>query len=92
MGLAELHNDGQITVPIEIRRILKLKDGDKISFVQKDNGEVVVNNSSVENVMELRYSAFKEAQKAFAGEADKIGYTEEQVLEDIMRMRYGENA
>ena len=36
--------------------------------------------------------AIQEAQKAFAGVAEAIGYTEEQILEDIMRMRYGEDA
>ena len=31
MSLAKLSANGQITVPVEVRRLLKLKSGDKIS-------------------------------------------------------------
>jgi AbrB family looped-hinge helix DNA binding protein len=84
MNLARVSANGQITVPVEIRRLLKVKEGDKLLFLRKDSGEVVVNNASLR--------ALQEAQEAFAGLADEIGYTEEQVLEDVMRIRYGENA
>ena len=33
MNLAKLSANGQITVPIEVREILKLKTGDKILFI-----------------------------------------------------------
>ena len=90
MSYAEIHNDGQITVPLEIRRLLKLEDGDKIMFVQKDSGEVIVNKPS--DTTNSNWLAFQKAQEVFAGLADEIGYTEEQILEDVMRIRYGENA
>ena len=38
MNLAKLSANGQITVPIEVREILKLKTGDKILFVQNNKG------------------------------------------------------
>jgi AbrB family looped-hinge helix DNA binding protein len=84
MNLARVSSNGQITVPVEIRRFLKVKEGNKLLFMRKDNGEVVVSNASL--------FALQEAQEAFAGVAEAIGYTEEDILEDIMRMRYGENA
>jgi AbrB family looped-hinge helix DNA binding protein len=84
MNLARVSANGQITVPVEIRRLLSVKTGDKLLFVRKPSGEIVVNNASVR--------ALQEAQEAFAGLADEIGYTEEQVLEDVMKIRYGENA
>ena len=80
MNLAKVSADGQITVPWEIRRLLNVKEGDKLRFVRKDNGEIVVNNSSV--------LALQKAQEAVAGTA----FSEEEILAEIMQIRYGENA
>ena len=79
MNLARVSANGQITVPVEIRRLLKLKEGDKVLFLQKENGEVVVNNSSL--------LAVQEAQKAVAG----TNFSEDEVLKEVMKLRYGEN-
>ena len=48
MNLAKLSANGQITVPVEIRRLLGLKSGDKILFFQNQGGEVVVANASAQ--------------------------------------------
>ena len=79
MNLARVSANGQITVPVEIRRALRLKKGDKILFFRKDNGEIVISNTSL--------VAIQEAQKAVAGSS----YTEEEILDDIMQLRYGEH-
>lgn len=50
MNLAKLSANGQITIPVEIRRLLGLKSGDKILFFQKPNGEVVINNASAQAI------------------------------------------
>lgn len=78
MNLARVSANGQITVPIEIRKALKLKEGDKMLFLAKENGEIVVNNTSL--------VAIREAQEAVTG---KI-YSEADILEDIMHLRYGD--
>jgi AbrB family looped-hinge helix DNA binding protein len=78
MNLARVSANGQITVPVEIRRALKLKEGDKMLFFQKENGEIVVNNTS--------FVAVGEAQRAVAGSA----YSEDEILADVMRLRYGD--
>ena len=52
MNLAKISANGQITVPVEIRRQLGLKSGDKILFVQKQNGEIVVSNASAAAIMQ----------------------------------------
>jgi len=52
MNLAKVSANGQITVPVEIRRALKLKAGDKILFHQKENGEITVNNTSLVAIAE----------------------------------------
>jgi len=78
MNLARVSANGQITVPVEIRRALKLKEGDKMLFFKKENGEIVVNNTS--------FVAIGEAQQAVAGS----NYSEEDILADVMQLRYGD--
>ena len=43
MPAATLTTKGQLVVPKEIRESMHLHPGDKLDFVVKDNGEVVVN-------------------------------------------------
>ena len=80
MNLARVSANGQITVPVEIRRALKLKEGDKVLFLQKENGEIIVNNTSL--------VAIGEAQQAVAGSA----YSEDEILADVMKLRYGDKS
>lgn len=77
MNLAKVSINGQITVPVEIRRKLNIKDGDKIIFLEKPNGEIVIHNSSV--------MAFRQAQ----GKLGDIQLSEDEVLRDVMDIRYG---
>ena len=63
MNLAKISSNGQITVPVEIRRLLGLKSGDKILFLQKQNGEIVVSNASAQ--------AIRKVQAVFSGVAGK---------------------
>ncbi len=72
MNLAKVSANGQITVPVEIRRALKLKEGDKVLFHQNANGEIVINNTSL--------IAIGEAQQAVADAA----YSEDEILNDVM--------
>ena len=78
MNLARVSANGQITVPVEIRRALRLKEGDKILFYQRENGEILINNTSL--------VAIQEAQEAVAGS----NYSEDEILADVMQLRYGE--
>jgi len=54
MNIARVSANGQITVPVEIRRSLRLKKGDKVLFFKKDNGEIVVSNTSLVALRETR--------------------------------------
>ena len=82
MNLAKVSANGQVTVPVEIRRRLNLKEGDKIIFFERNNGEVVINNASA--------TAIINAQKAFEGAAKDFGVNSE---DDVQRLfdevRYG---
>jgi AbrB family looped-hinge helix DNA binding protein len=83
MNLAKVSANGQVTVPVEIRRKLNLKEGDKILFFERGDGEVVINNASA--------TAIINAQRAFEGAARDFGVNSE---EDVQRLideeRYGE--
>jgi len=82
MNLAKLSANGQITVPAEVRRRLHLVPGDKVLFVEKPNGEVVVTKAGL--------VALAPVQAAFGGAASEAGLTDEadvQALVDEMRGR-----
>ena len=82
MNLAKLSANGQITVPVEIRRLLGLKSGDKILFFQNPGGEIVVANASAQ--------ALEKAQNAFAGLAEKLGVKDEDDVQALVdEVRYG---
>jgi len=77
MELAKITSKGQITLPIDIRRKLGVKEGDKVLFVE-EAGKIYILNSSME--------ALKEAQTAFAGEAKRAGLKNE---DDVVAMMKG---
>ncbi len=74
MDVAKVTSKGQITIPIDIRKKLGVKEGDKILFLE-EGGRVILMNSSME--------ALRKAQTAFAGAAEKAGLKDE---DDVVRM------
>ena len=74
MELAKVTSKGQITIPIEIRKKLGIKIGYKILFVE-ESGRVYMMNSSMD--------ALREAQRSFAGEAERLGLKDD---DDVMEM------
>ena len=68
MELAKITLRGQITIPVEIRKKLGVKDGDKVVFIE-ENGRIIVENS-------VRL-ALKDVQSAFLGEAERLGLKNE---------------
>lgn len=84
MNLAKISANGQITVPVEIRRLLGLKSGDKILFFQKQDGEVVMSNASTQ--------AIRKAQAAFSDAAETMGITSEDDIQAFVNeIRYGKD-
>lgn len=84
MNLAKISANGQITIPIEIRKRLGLKTGDKILFIQNQNGEITVSNAST--------AAIQKAQQAFSGVAEMIGIQNEDDIQALVdEVRYGKN-
>jgi AbrB family looped-hinge helix DNA binding protein len=76
MELAKITLRGQITIPVEIRRKLGVKDGDKVIFVE-ENGRIIMENAAM--------IALKTAQEAFAGEAERLGLKTEQDVVDLVK-------
>lgn len=74
MELAKVTSKGQITIPVEIRKKLGIKNGDKVLFIE-DAGRIYMMNSSME--------ALREAQMAFQGEAERLGLKND---DDVMEM------
>ncbi|MDR1945892.1 MAG: AbrB/MazE/SpoVT family DNA-binding domain-containing protein [Desulfovibrio sp.] len=76
MELAKITTRGQLTLPIEIRKRLKVREGDKVVFVE-ENGRIIV-----ENAAKL---AFAQIQEAFQGEAERLGLETEQDVVDMVK-------
>jgi len=76
LDVARISVKGQVTIPVEIRRKLCLKDGDKVVFIEK-GGEIILMNSN--------RLAFEEFQRDMAGEAEKAGLNSEQDVVDLVK-------
>lgn len=75
MDVAKVTSKGQITIPIDIRKKLGVKEGDKILFLEEE-GRVILMNSSM--------AALRTAQIAFAGAAEEAGLKDEDDVADMV--------
>jgi len=83
MNLARVSANGQVTVPVEIRRKLNLREGDKILFFERRTGEIAIDNASS--------TAIFNAQRAFEGAAADFGVNcEADVQKLVDETRYGD--
>jgi len=76
MELAKITSNGQITIPFYVRKKLGVKEGDKLLFVEEE-GRIFIANSTM--------IALREAQAAFAGEAERTGIKDEQDVADMIK-------
>jgi len=90
MEVAKITSKGQITIPIDIRKKLNLKNGDKVIFIEDGDKIIFANAAKV---------AFANMQKAFEGEADRLGLQNEkdvvemvdEIRTEIWKQRYAGN-
>jgi len=90
MEVAKITSRGQVTIPIDMRKKLGVKEGDKIIFIEDDNRIFVANAAKI---------AFVKMRTAFAGEAERLGLTSEQdvvtlvdeVREEMWKERNADN-
>ena len=79
MELAKVTTKGQVTIPIAIRKRLGIKDGDKLLFVEKPDGVIIMNPTMM---------ALEKIGGAFAGEAERLGLeTDDDVVAMIKEIR-----
>ena len=76
---AKVMAKGQITLPKDIRDMLRVDAGDRVTLICEDD-RVIMMNSAI--------YAMKMLQKDMAGEAEKAGlHSDEDVIDMIMKMR-----
>ena len=75
MEVAKIMNDGQIRIPLAVRKALQLKDGDK-GAIREENGRFYLENSAK--------VAFEKAIKAFEGVAKEAGFEDEDAMQAYM--------
>jgi len=68
MEIAKITSRGQVTIPIDIRKKLGVREGDKVIFIE-DQGRIVVANAAK--------IAFANMRDAFGGEAERLGLKDE---------------
>lgn len=76
MEVARVTSKGQITIPVEIRKKLNLKEGDKIIFFEQD-GRIYFENAAL--------LAFNRIQDSMVGEAEKAGYNSPEELNEYVK-------
>ena len=82
MEIAKLTSKGQITLPIAIRKKLKLKTGDQV-VIQEENGRFYFDNAAL--------VAFVRTEQAFDGAAEEAGFASEQEMKDYVMERRAKN-
>ena len=77
LEVTKISSKGQVTIPIELRKKLKLASGDIIAFIEGDDGKIYVISASM--------LALRTAQKAFDGEARNSGIYDENDLIAVIK-------
>jgi len=81
---AKVMSKGQVTIPKNVRSVLGVETGDRVTFIVDGNSVRVVNSAIY---------ALQRFQEQMKGEADKAGFlSEEDVAEWITRSRREEAA
>ncbi len=73
---AKVMSKGQITIPKDIRDVLGVSSGDRITFIVEGNSVRIVNSAVY---------AMQMLQQAMAGEAERTGLTSEEDVVDLIK-------
>lgn len=73
---AKVMSKGQVTIPKDVRDILRISSGDRVTFVV-ENGNVRIINSAV--------YAMQMLQKQMEGEAERNGLTSDDLVMDMVK-------
>lgn len=82
---AKVMSKGQVTIPKQVREVLGVGNGDRVTFIVNGPNDIRVMNSAV--------YAVKRLQEQMKGEAEKAGFlSEDDVAEWITESRREENS
>lgn len=59
MELSKISEKGQVTVPASIREKLGLKKGDKLLFIETDDGNIVITNPNKVSITNINIQKSK---------------------------------
>ena len=90
MELARVSSKGQITIPIEIRKKLNLKEGDKVLFVEKE-GSIFILNASVVALKEMQDNMKDKSVKKGLNSEKEVNEYVEKIREEIWEKNYESN-
>jgi len=76
MELAKVTSKGQITIPAQVRRMLGVKEGDKVIFWNEGDKIIIENSNRL---------ALREAKEAFAGLAEELGLDSEEAVIELCK-------
>ena len=76
MELAKVTTSGQITIPVQIRKKLGIKEGDKVMFLEEGNRVMLLNSSQI---------ALEKLQLAMEGEAEKASINDEKDVVELCK-------
>ncbi len=76
MEIAKVMSKGQVTIPVNIRKKLNIKEGDKVVFIEKDGNMLIANSGML---------ALKKVQNEFAGEAERLGLRNEDDVVNLVK-------
>ena len=68
MEVAKITSRGQVTIPVDVRKMLGVREGDKIVFIENQGQIVIANAAKI---------AFANLRSGFEGEADRLGLNSE---------------
>jgi AbrB family looped-hinge helix DNA binding protein len=79
MELAKVTSKGQITIPVQVRKKLGIREGDQVYFVEEQGKMIFLNRSQ---------ASLRRFQDAMQGEAAPAGFrTEDDVVRYIKELR-----
>lgn len=76
LDMARVSTKGQVTIPIAIRKTLGIKEGDKVVFAKKGENVILLNSNRL---------AFEEFRREMEGEAERVGWENEQDVVDFCK-------
>lgn len=76
---AKVMSKGQVTIPKDIRKVLGISSGDRVTFIVKNNKVQIINSAIY---------AMQVLQSEMVGEAEKAGlHTDEDVMSLVKEIR-----